>query len=124
MKSERRVHRSEQLEEALSYQLEACVERAGLDAMLLADRDGLLVAESHQSADETDEIAAILPLLARGQDFTGNLLSRSGATCLELAVSSFSISDSELFLCALGGNDQVAFLEMERAKNGVQRILN
>ncbi len=124
MKIERRFRRSEQTDEALTYQLDACVERAELDIMLLADHDGLLVATSQSSGDDTEEIAAILPLLARGHDFIGSLVSHGGSSCLEVAVSAFHISDSELFLCALGGNDQEVFNELEIAKSGVTRILN
>jgi hypothetical protein len=124
MSDDRRVRRSDRVDEALSYQLDACTERAGLDAMLLADGDGLLVAVSKSSASDSEEIAAILPLLARGHDFTGNLVGHSGATCMEVAVSSFKAAASDLFLCALGGNDEMAFSQMELAKEGVGRILN
>ncbi len=123
MKDERRTRRSEQLDLALGYQLEACVERAGLNAMLLADQDGLLVASSPGTSREKEEIAAILPLLARGQDFTGNLLGR-GVMCHTVAVSAFHTADTDLFLCALGDNGEGTFEEMALAKTGVTRILN
>lgn len=123
MKDDRRVRRSEQLDQALAFQLEACVERVGLEEMLLADQDGLLVASSAGSTTHSEEIAAILPLLARGHDFTGNLLSQ-GATCHKVAVSAFHAAETDLFLCALGDNGCETFAEIAQAKLGVTRILN
>ena len=123
MKLERRSRRSKQLDLALGYQLQTCVERAGLNAMLLADQDGLLVAASTGAAREREEIAAILPLLARGQDFTGNLLGE-GVACYKVAVSAFHTAGTDLFLCALGDNGDGTFAEMALAKAGLTRILN
>jgi hypothetical protein len=123
MSDDRRVRRSERLDLALSYQLEACVERLGLEEMLLADQDGLLVASSAGEASSSEEIAAILPLLARGHDFTGNLLGK-GVTCHTVAVSGFRAANTDLFLCALGDNGPVTFDQIALAKEGVARILN
>jgi hypothetical protein len=124
MKKDRRTRRSEQTDEALELQLDACAERAGLDSMLLADRDGLLLATSQPAGDQSEEIAAVLPLLARGIDFSGNLLEAAGAVRHELAVTAFEALGTELFLCALGGSDREVLAEIERAKAGVTRILN
>lgn len=65
MDPERRRHRSERRDEALSLALAAAVERADAYAAVLADTDGLLVAGAGRHVDHT-LLAALAPLaLAR-----------------------------------------------------------
>ncbi len=120
---ERRVQRSEHLGDAIGYQLGACAERAGLEALVLADGDGLLVASSPWSDERGEMIAAALPLLAKGSDFAGVLLDE-GAGDEQVLVSTFQAAGTELFLCAVGSFGGPSHQEIARAKVGVRRILN
>ena len=121
---ERRVKRSNRLETALEYQLEACAERAGLEAMVLADDAGLLVASSPWSSERSETIAAFLPLLVEGSDYLGILRQEVGDGEEPVLISAFEAAGSELFLCAVGGFGGATHQEIARAKVGVRRILN
>lgn len=123
MQEERRVRRSDRIETALGYQLQACSERAGLRAMVLADHDGLLVASSPWEDEQGEELAAIMPLLAKGNDFAGVVVTEEQRTDRVL-VSSFVAAGAPLFLCAVGDFDGASHHEIARAKVGVRRILN
>jgi hypothetical protein len=120
---ERRFRRSDRIETALEYQLQACTERAGLRAMVLADHDGLLVASSPWSEERVEELAAIMPLLAKGDDFSGVVATEEDRSDPVL-VSSFVAAGAPLFLCAVGDYGSESHHEIARAKVGVRRILN
>ena len=120
---DRRVRRSEQLDTALSYQLDACVERAGLTTMVLADQDRLLVASSSTPDPKDEELAAILPLLVQGSDFAGILLGQQSPGD-QVVVSEFNAAGTNLYLCAVGDYGRKTHEEVARAKVGVRRILN
>jgi len=120
---ERRVERSELVGEALGHQLQACAERAGATAMVLADPEGLLVATSRAGACSSEEIAAILPILALGSDFAGLMMNRiPGGE--QVVVSAFNVAGIDLYLCAMGDFSERMHQEIARAKAGVRRILN
>ncbi len=58
---ERRVRRSEDRTEALSLVLDACRERCGARAVVLADERGLLLASAGVEPDEAEALAARIP---------------------------------------------------------------
>src|SRR5215510_8274276 len=58
---ERRHRRSANRSVALALLLESCRERAGIDALVVADRDGLLVSASTRAGVDPETIAAHLP---------------------------------------------------------------
>ena len=58
---ERRHQRSGVRAEALQLLLEACRARAGLDALVISDHDGLLVSSSVTCAVDPNVVAAHLP---------------------------------------------------------------
>jgi hypothetical protein len=119
---ERRVERSEMRGVALSLQLQACAERAGASAMVLADPDGLLVATSRCGACSSEEIASILPSLALGSDFAGLMMNRiPGGE--QVVVSAFNVDGVDLYLCAVGDFSDRLHHEIAKAKMGVRRIL-
>lgn len=68
---ERRVRRSERIAEALHYQLLHVAERFGLEAFVLSDSDGLMLATADRSPRELElsrTLAAVSPLLTQGED--------------------------------------------------------
>ena len=120
---ERRCRRSSQPSLALAYQLQSCAERAGLQAMLLSDEDGLLVAGSTWTAEGSEEMAAVLPYLARGGEFAGILLGE-GSVGHAVQVKPFRAEDTGLFLCAVGKAGEGVGREIDTAIAGVRRILH
>ena len=64
--SERRTRRSSAAGEALQLALDRAVGRGELDAVVIADATGMVVAKSDTELD-LNMLAAILPLVGRGQ---------------------------------------------------------
>src|SRR5690349_20750678 len=76
--TERRRRRARDVALALRYQLDACRGLGGMDALVVADQDGLCLAGSGPS-ETCHEIAAVLPFLGgRRGDFQGTVLSAKG----------------------------------------------
>jgi hypothetical protein len=105
MQTERRRRRGDTLEDALNFQLAACVEDEGLAAMVLADSNGLPLAAWGHS--ETCEEAAALAPFEQGAE--GRRRVRFGG--------------HELYLCAVGGNEIGRRRSLDRSATGVSRIL-
>jgi predicted regulator of Ras-like GTPase activity (Roadblock/LC7/MglB family) len=122
MYEERRTRRSERLETALGYQLQSSAERAELDAMILADQDGLVVAASPWGAGRSEEVAALLPLMLRGTETAMVFLGEEAEE--ELLVNCFEAAGTQLFLCAVGNSCIQTAGELRRVQEGVRRILN
>lgn len=118
----RRQRRSDVHSEALFYQLEASCERAALDAMVLADAHGLCVAASGDD-QVCEEVAAHMPLLCDNLPLFDGFM-RSSDDERNVRMKRFDIAGSELYLCAIGGNQAMRTFELNRAHAGVQRILS
>ena len=103
MMVERRQRRGETLGDALNFQLAACVEDEGLQAMVLADADGLCVA-NWGDRDTCEEVAVRAPL--------------PGAQARPVRFGAI-----ELYLCAVGGAAPARRRSLERSAQGVSRIL-
>jgi hypothetical protein len=118
---ERRRRRTNDVMEALHLQLDACREDAELEAMVVADDLGMLLASSGMPS-MCYEVAARLPILARkAGDFSGVLLGASGG--VPVGVKRIKLGDSELIACALGGQQDRHGEQLRRAEQGVKRIL-
>lgn len=111
---ERRTRRSYQPQEALSYQLEHVRDRAGLDALVLATRDGLSIAYSGE--DELClELAALAPFFKQA-DNDGEPRTR---------VRAMDHGGLPLLLISYALEDAPAELEgwLDHATQGINRIL-
>jgi len=119
---ERRSHRSDEIFQALGLQLQACWEDAGLHAILLSDDDGLCLAFAGPR-ETCDELAARLPILGRKVgDFQGVLLH--DGIGLDALVQRFRVEAAgQLYMCALGGSDELRTRQIARSINGCARIL-
>lgn len=113
MKQERRKQRTENVEGALVYQLQACARRAGLRAMVVGDHDGFLVASDSGKNDDSEEIAALLPIYhkQRGNDE-------------EMTIQTFDVLGFTLYMGAQGRKNAAVEREVQYAIAGVQRILD
>jgi hypothetical protein len=118
-KIERRRRRSDEPLKALELQLEACRETALLDAMVLSDADGLVLAAAGDR-QACDEIAVQLPVIGRRVgEFQGILLSAEHA--MRVHMRRFRVGLSELYVATIGGGSNDAALE--RCLGGAARIL-
>jgi hypothetical protein len=122
--TERRRRRSNDASQAIIHQLDACRQKAGLDAMILADRDGLCIAFSGPAV-ACEEFAARVSVLSmphRGMSgFETELWTEDDRW--DVHVRRFDIDGFELCLCAVGGVAGERAAEVERSLRGVTRIL-
>jgi len=116
---ERRRRRSNERETALRFQLEHTKERGGIEVLVLADRDGLVVAAAGESA-ECEELGAVAPLMSRAPlGMPLPPLLRGG----EVAVRPLALHGQELYLAAVGGGVARDAL-LRHSLSGVQRIMS
>jgi hypothetical protein len=115
--SERRIKRSADPLVALHYQLADARTAGSMEALVLADTSGVVVAGAGSWA-VCEEIAAYAPLFLREdpQGFGARVRALQG----EVEVYPLSVDGQDVLLCALGGSpgDSVA-----RAAIGIKRIL-
>jgi hypothetical protein len=115
---ERRLRRSPEAFVALRYQLEHAREQGGLEALVLADDDGLVVAASGDSS-LCAELGAIAPLMVRSIMGLPMPPLLRGA---EVAVRPIRIHGRELYLVSMGGGTARDAL-LTHSITGVHRIL-
>lgn len=114
--SERRRKRSNFAGLALKYLFNSIVSRQGLEALVLADAAGLVVASSKRD-DDAEEVAALAPLMARSTGLQHDWYWGAPMTMQEVEI------DQDIFyLCALGDNGSALDAAREAA-GGVDRIL-
>jgi hypothetical protein len=123
--NERRRRRSGDPLIALHYQLSQARWRGELDAIVVADASGVVVAGAGSWA-ACEEIAAYAPLLARRSPEAApepppSEGSRVEALRREVLVTTLEVDDQEMLICVRGGESPSASLA--QAVFGVARIL-
>jgi hypothetical protein len=119
--TDRRRKRANDVALALRYQLDTCRGQAAMDALVVADEDGLCLAASGP-LDTCHEVAAVLPFLGpRRHAFQGTVPSTKGG--LQVLVQAFQFGGQELYACAIGGREEHRARELDRSVAGVSRIL-
>jgi len=126
--SERRRRRSEDPLVALHYQLSSTRARGELDAIVVADSSGVVVAGAG-SWPVCEELAAYAPLLAEGSwaSMSQTVSSRVAALEKEVEVRSLSVGGQEVLLCARrhkGHGEDAVKRDLDQAASGISRILN
>jgi hypothetical protein len=120
--TERRTRRSHDPITALHYQLAFTRSAAGLDAVVLVDESGCLVAGAG-AWPTCEELAAYAPLQARPEKIAhGAVGSRNAALSSEVEVRPVSLAGGEALLCGRGPSGADAEL-LARAVEGCRRIL-
>lgn len=120
--TERRRRRAESVTLALRYQLEACCEDGRIQAMVVADGDGLPLAASGD-ADACDEIAAKMAYVgARTDEFSGILLGQGRHWNVQM--KKVRVDHTDLLVCAVGGSAEARMDQVLRGASGALRILN
>ncbi len=119
---ERRLQRSEDPLVALHYQLARTRRDGRLDALVVADDAGLVLAGVGGWA-VCEELAAYAPLIAQGL-WSEPLLGRGSRAALlqsEVEVQAVDVDGQTVLLCSRGGDARGA--AMKQATHGVARIL-
>jgi hypothetical protein len=118
---ERRRRRTNLITQALTYQLSACCEDGKMQAMVVADEDGLPLASSgdRQACDEV--AASMVHIGARAPGFCGTLL-RLGQ-CWDVEMTQVVVDGSPLLVCAIGGSAEQRRRQLARGAKGALRIL-
>jgi hypothetical protein len=121
--SERRTRRSDDPIIALHYQLSAVRKEAGLEAVVLVDGSGCLVAGAG-AWPVCEELAAYAPFLAdRTLPQTAEVAGRAAEIAREAHVRAMSLDGAEVLLCARGGGAMDVTPSIVRAAAGCRRIL-
>jgi hypothetical protein len=122
-KTERRRRRSEDPITALHYQLSAVRNETGLDALVLVDDSGCLVAGAG-AWPICEELAAYAPFIARKSERQSREVNdRAGQIAQDTLVKSLSVSGAEVLLCARDKRTNEALPHVVRAANGCMRLL-
>ena len=118
---ERRQRRSSSASQALQFQLMSCVEDGSIDAMVVADGDGLPLASSGDTY-ACDEVAARMVLVGpKIQKFAGTLLGDGVQYAVQMQKVTFD--GTELLVCAIGGSEAQRARQIARGAEGALRIL-
>lgn len=121
MQHERRVRRAETITLALSYQLDDCCRDGGIQAMVVADGDGLPLAAAGD-AYACDEVAAkMVHVGQRIREFNGTVLGTG--TKWDVQMTKVEVDGSELLVCAVGGTPEQRKRQISRGAAGAVRIL-
>jgi hypothetical protein len=118
---DRRHRRGTTVTQSLRYQLAACCEDGRIEAMVVADRDGLPLATSGDT-HACEEVAARMGLVhPHIRDFDGVLFGPGHRW--DVQMTRLSISGAELLVCAVGGAADARRRELARGAAGATRIL-
>jgi hypothetical protein len=118
---ERRRKRSHDPLIALHYQLAYARSDGRLDAIVVADASGVMVAGAGAWAT-CEELAAYAPLLAEAPDaMNSTTASRVESLRRQVDVKRMRVDGQEVLLCARGG--AMRTLSLDQAAFGVARIL-
>ena len=117
---ERRRKRSTDPLVALHYHLSVARTEGDLDAIVLADASGVVVAGAG-AWPVCEELAAYAPLLVCSDGSTPSVSRRVNALRGEVDVHSLSVAGQDVLLCARGGRTRLE--SIAKAAAGVERIL-
>ena len=129
--SDRRRRRSADPLIALHYQLSSTRARGELDAIVVADTSGVVVAGAG-SWPVCEELAAYAPLLADGSwgTMTAQVSSRVDSLRKDAMIQRLTIAGQEVLLCARHKKKteareafEAAVRDLDEAARGVSRIL-
>jgi len=116
---ERRQNRSENAADALKLAMNAAARRGSLQAVLLVDDEGMMVAQSDCDVDLT-MLAAVTPIVGRGRAVPK--IQRDGRR-LELTVEPMSVLDETIYVAVLGGTRRTRTREVKGTAAAARRIL-
>jgi hypothetical protein len=116
---ERRSKRSLNAADALEFALTNSARRGALDAVLIVDDAGMIVAQSATDLD-LSMLAAVTPIVGRGKAIPK--IKRNGEP-RELSITPIELHDELLYLAVLGGTRRTRTREMAGSQAAATRIL-
>ena len=116
---ERRRRRSANAAEALELALSSAARRGQLEAVLLVDEQGMLVAKSDTDLDLT-MLAAVTPIVGRGKAVPR---VRRGGEPLDMSVDTLELLGEVLYVAALGGTHKTRNREVAGTMAATRRIM-
>jgi hypothetical protein len=119
--NDRRSRRSDNITQALRYLLDACRDAGRLDAMALADRDGLLLAFAGDRAACEEVAARVAAIPVDVGSFRGTVIGEGGSWPIHMR--KLRVSDLAIYVCAIGGKPDDRMKQVSRAATGIERIL-
>jgi hypothetical protein len=118
---DRRRRRADTTTQALKFQLAACCEDGRMQAMVLADGDGLPLASSGDTY-ACDEVAAKMVHVGRRiKEFNGTLLGAGHK--YDVQMMKVQVDGTDLLVCAVGGTPEARKRQLHRGATGALRIL-
>jgi len=122
MSEERRINRSDNINEALELQLEATARKARLSTLILTEKQGLTVAATGH-IQPCEEIAASSPQLAPENNFWQERVRDENGDGKLITVAPIKTEWGTLYLCAIGGAESSINAALLLGGLGVTRIL-
>jgi len=120
--NERRLRRSLDPTLALTYQLAACCADGAIDAMVLADGDGVPLASAGDDY-ACDEVAGrLVQVGSRIRDFHGTLLGAGQRWEVQMRKADLG-GAGEILVCAIGGSSTARQRQIQRSVDSAARIL-
>jgi hypothetical protein len=119
-KPDRRRARTGDPRDALELALTISVGRGSLDALILADEFGGLVAKGETRID-LEMLAAVTPLVGRGQAMAK--IRRNGEE-RDLTVEAVTLCNEVFYVAAVGGENRSRRREVAASCAAARRILN
>lgn len=116
---ERRRERSSNAADALELALSHSARRGALDAVLVVDDAGMIVANSETEL-ELEMLAAVTPIIGRGQAVPR--IRRDGEL-RELTVDTMELHDELLYVAVLGSDRRTRRRELRSTLAATRRIL-
>jgi len=118
---ERRKRRGSSAGEALELQLAACCEDGRIEAMVIADDQGLPLASSGDGGGGGGVAARRGVVAHRVRELGGTLLGPGAAW--NVAMRKIEIDGADLLVCAVGGTPEARADQVARSAEGALRIL-
>lgn len=117
------VHRpqSDNLTQAVRYLLAACRDAGGLDAMVLVDHDGLILAVAGDLEASQAAAVRIADMTIEPASFRGTLLGEDRTWAMHL--QRLEVTGLALYACGIGGHADGRARQVARAALGIERIL-
>lgn len=122
MEINRRLRRSADPTLALTYQLAACCDDGNIEAMVVADGDGVPLASAGDDFACDYVAARMVRVGPRIRDFHGTLLGEGGHWDVQMRKLDLGTA-GEVVVCAIGGTAADRQRQIQRSLDGAARIL-